>query len=97
MWFPDMAKIFWTKTAAGDLIKARDYISKGRLYRPHDALTRIEGTLDAVTREPSLGKPMRVKSIREVRVLKTPFIIAYREMPEGVEVLSLIHKSKMWE
>ncbi len=77
--------------------KARDYISKGRLYRHHDALSSIEDTLNAVSREPKLGKPMRVKSIREVRVLKTPFIIAYREKAEGVEVLSLIHKSKMWE
>lgn len=92
-----MHKIFWTKTAAGDLSKARDYISKGRLYRPEDALTSIEHTLDAVSRQPNIGKPMRVKSIREVRVLKTPFIIAYREKAEGVEVLSLIHKSKMWE
>lgn len=56
------------------------------------AITRAKaGALEAA---PYLGRAGRIRGTRELVVTGTPYVVAYRIMPEGVQVLAVVHGAR---
>ncbi len=89
-------KIVWTRLAIDDLRAIRTYVE---FDAPRAAVKVALRILRAVTRlekSPSIGRPGRVLSTRELVLIEVPYIVAYRVTADVVEVLRLLHTSRRW-
>jgi toxin ParE1/3/4 len=57
---------------------------------------RILAAVEQLRLFPGMGRPGRVQGTRELVVAGTPFIVAYRLKEDAVEVLAVVHGSRMW-
>lgn len=60
------------------------------------AESRVRVALRRLGKFPELGKPGRVEGTRELSVVRTRFIIAYRVRDDVVEVAALVHDAQQW-
>jgi toxin ParE1/3/4 len=51
----------------------------------------VEEAVDALRRFPDLGRPSRVRDVRELVINGTPYILVYRRMEKQVAILRLFH------
>ncbi|MDD5470710.1 MAG: type II toxin-antitoxin system RelE/ParE family toxin [Sideroxydans sp.] len=56
----------------------------------------IRKTAEALPSNPLVGRSGRVAGTRELAVGRFPFVLAYRLEAEEVQILSVIHTSRMW-
>jgi toxin ParE1/3/4 len=49
-----------------------------------------------LSRYPSAGHPGRVVATRELSVGHTPYIVAYRQTADEIQVLAVIHARRKW-
>jgi addiction module RelE/StbE family toxin len=88
--------IRWTKRAHRRLDEIGAYIEA---HNP-TAAARIVGTIarsvERLGREPGRGRPGRLRGTRELVILGTPYVVAYRVHANGIEVLTIQHGAQMW-
>jgi toxin ParE1/3/4 len=82
--------------AIRDLEAALDYLQSERASAIGPVLARIEASLQALLHHPELGRAGRVGGTRELLVIGTPFILAYRKKAERLEILAFIHGARRW-
>ena len=56
----------------------------------------IEKTIERLEDNPRCGPDGRVVGSRELRVLRTPYLLAYRIKGETVLILRLFHEKQRW-
>lgn len=89
-------KPVWTRLALADLNNARAYIAEKNPSAAVRVIERIKKAVDALRRHPEIGRPGRVRGTRELIVLGTPFIVAYRIKDKRLDVLAVIHSARRW-
>lgn len=89
-------KIVWTKLAVQDLRHIRNYIEEDNPEAADATLMKIAKTIESLSSFPNLGRPGRVKGTKELIVLGTPFIAAYRLKKARLEILAVIHSARRW-
>ena len=89
-------RIVWTPLALQDLECALDYIHSERPSATASVLSRIEAALETLSHHPELGRAGRVGGTRELLVIGTPFLLAYRKKADRLEILALIHGARRW-
>jgi toxin ParE1/3/4 len=90
-------KIVWTRKARLHLRAAYDYWSHERSSPAADKmLERIFSAVELLEHYPSLGRPGRIPGTRELVIVSTPFLIAYRASRGKIEVLALLHGARKW-
>jgi toxin ParE1/3/4 len=89
-------KLRWTRLAIHDLNAAYQYIAELDDAAAEQIVERIEVAVAALAHHPSIGRRGRVSGTRELVVTGTPFIVAYRLASGEVEILAVIHGSRMW-
>jgi toxin ParE1/3/4 len=47
-------------------------------------------------RLPRSGRPGRVEGTRELVIIRTPYIVAYRIIGDTVRILRVLHSSRQW-
>ncbi|MCX7360832.1 MAG: type II toxin-antitoxin system RelE/ParE family toxin [Alphaproteobacteria bacterium] len=86
----------WTRRARHRLDEIGARIS---LDNP-EAAGRIVGTIAlAIQRlgtSPGRGRPGRVQDTRELVVVGTPYIVAYRVHSNDIEILTIQHGAQLW-
>jgi len=90
-------KVKWTKISVEDLSHIFDYIEKED--RPEAARNTIKKIIDCVSqleRFPEIGRIGRVTGTKELIIPSTPFIIIYRIKNSVLEILTILHHSRMW-
>ena len=90
-------KVKWSKTSIKDLNHIFDYIEKED--RPETARKSILKIINAVSqleRFPEIGRRGRVVGTKELIIPSTPFIIIYRLKDSVLEILTILHHSRMW-
>jgi toxin ParE1/3/4 len=89
--------IEWTEPALADLVAIRAYL---RSRRPRAAERMIQRIIDLVDEQllemPESGRRGRVEGTRELVVSGSPYIVAYRGVSGGVQVLRVIHGARRW-
>jgi toxin ParE1/3/4 len=90
-------KVVWTRKASRHLRAAYDYWT--RESSPASAETMLERIFSAVEllqRFPGAGRPGRIAGSRELVIVPTPFLVAYRVRRAKIEILSLLHGARKW-
>jgi toxin ParE1/3/4 len=88
--------ISWTKSAIAQLHSAHQYIARDSSSAADQVLDRIESAVEHLEKHPSLGRPGRIATTRELVIPRTPFIVAYRQAKGGIEVLAVLHAARKW-
>jgi plasmid stabilization system protein ParE len=59
-------------------------------------LDRIFPAVDLLKRFPEAGRRGRIEGTRELFILPTPFVMAYRIGTRKLDVIALLHGSRKW-
>ena len=91
-----MSRIRWLDTAVADLGELHAYIAADNPQAAAKIVQRIVATVEALSSAPKRGRAGRVKGTREFVIAGTPFLAAYRETSENIEVLRILHSARRW-
>jgi toxin ParE1/3/4 len=88
-------KLYWSRRAQHDLLVLRDFAQQKPSLgdRIADALG---AACDQIVKMPDSGRPGRVKGTREIVLVGTPFILAYRVLARRATILAIIHGARRW-
>lgn len=90
-------KVVWTRKASRHLRAAYDYWTRETSEASADTmLDRIFSAVQLLERFPEAGRRGRVPGTRELVIVPTPFLVAYRVRRSKVEIVSLLHRSRKW-
>jgi toxin ParE1/3/4 len=90
-------KIVWTRKASRHLRAAYDYWAGERSVGAADImLDRIFTAVELLERFPEAGRLGRIPGTRELVIVPTPSLIAYRVRRSKIEILALLHGARKW-
>jgi plasmid stabilization system protein ParE len=90
-------KVVWTRKASRHLHAAYDYWAGETSEASADTmLDRIFSAVELLQRFPEVGRPGRIPGTRELVIVPTPFLVAYRVRRGKIEILSLLHGARKW-
>lgn len=90
-------KIVWTRKASYHLRDAYDYWAREASPDAADGmLDRIFSVVELLESFPETGRPGRIPGTRELVIVPTPFLIAYRARRGKIEILALLHGARKW-
>lgn len=90
-------KIVWTRKASRHLRAAFEYWDReGSSASASLMLDRIFSAVELLERYPEAGRPGRIPGTRELVIVPTPFLIAYRTRRGAIEILALLHGARKW-
>lgn len=85
----------WSSRAVGDLLAILEYIAEDNPDAAQALRDEILRKVDRLGVQPKLYRPGRVAGTREM-VVRPNYILVYRESPERVTILRLLHAAQMW-
>ena len=89
-------RLEWRPQASADLVEIVAYIADDNPDAAQELKDEIEAKADKLPDHPRLYKPsVRVKGLREL-IVRSNYIVFYRESPELVEVVNVIHARRQW-
>ena len=89
-------RLEWRPQASADLLEIVAYIADDNPDAAQELKDEIEAKADKLPDHPRLYKPsVRVKGLREL-IVRSNYIMFYRESPELVEVVNVIHARRQW-
>ena len=90
-------KIVWTRRATQHLHAAFDYWARESSPSAADEmLERIFSAVEMLERHPEAGRRGRVPGTRELVILSTPFLVAYRVQRKSIDILALLPGARKW-
>jgi toxin ParE1/3/4 len=90
-------KIVWTRKASRHLHAAYEYWNRESSEESADImLDRIFSAVEMLERFTEAGRPGRIYGTRELVIVPTPFLVAYRIRRSKVEIVSLLHGARKW-
>ncbi len=89
-------RIEWSIFAQRDREAIFDYIEAGSPQAAIAVDDRIRAQVEGLSRFPECGRAGRVEGTRELVVLRTPYIAAYRIVGGTVRILRVLHGAQQW-
>ena len=89
-------KITWTARARRDLVDIYGYLAPRNPAAARRMQDIIRTKVGALETAPLMGRAGRIENTRELVVAGTPYVVAYRITPAGVQVLRVVHGAKDW-
>jgi toxin ParE1/3/4 len=90
-------KIVWTRRASRHLRAAYDYWAReSSRAAANSMLGRIFSAVELLESYPEAGRSGRIPGTRELVIVPTPFLIAYRIRSGKIEILALLHGARKW-
>jgi toxin ParE1/3/4 len=90
-------KVVWTRRALRHLRAAYDYWARESSEAAAETmLDRIFSAVERLETFPEAGRPGRIAGTRELVIVPTPFLVAYRIRRGKIEILSLLHGARKW-
>lgn len=86
----------WLPAARRDFDDLVDYIAADHPIAAIEQGDEIEAQVSMLSDHPRMGRPGRVKGTRELIVVRTPFIAAYRIKGKYVQILRVLHGAQQW-
>lgn len=81
----------WRAQASADLLEIVAYIADDNPDAAQELKDEIEARVGTLPEHPKLYKPsVRVKDQREL-IVRSAYIVLYRESPELVEIVNVVH------
>lgn len=89
-------RLEWRPQASADLVEIVAYITDDNPDAAQELKDEIEAKADKLPDHPRLYKPsVRVKALREL-IVRSNYIVLYRESPELVEIVNVVHARRQW-
>ena len=89
-------QVAWLQPALDDLRGIHDYIAGDKPAAARRVVAAVRDATNVLREQPGLGRAGRIEGTRELVVRRYPYIIAYRQAAERVEVLAVVHSSRLW-
>ncbi|MGZ4789103.1 MAG: type II toxin-antitoxin system RelE/ParE family toxin [Terriglobales bacterium] len=90
-------KIRWTRAAVHQLTLACDYIAADNPSAAEKLRAQILAQVKQLSEYPLAGRTGRVTDTRELVIVNTPYLIAYRITPRSeVHILAVLHGKRRW-
>ncbi|MGO1076608.1 type II toxin-antitoxin system RelE/ParE family toxin [Inquilinus sp. CA228] len=89
-------KIEWLPTAKEDRGSQLTYVAERNPRAAVDMGDAIEASVQRLAEHPHIGRPGRGRGTRELVVVGTPYVIAYRVEAATVVILRLLHGAQRW-
>jgi len=86
----------WLPTAKQDFEDIVEYIAADNPIAAIEQVDEIEEQTSLLTSHPKIGRPGRVKGTRELVIVRTPYIAAYRIKGKTVQILRVLHGAQQW-
>jgi toxin ParE1/3/4 len=89
-------QLVWSDNASRQLVSAYNFISE---ENPSAAAKQLEIILQAIeqlTHFPEMGHTGRVEGTRELVIVGSPYIVAYRLKGKAVRILAVLHGARRW-
>lgn len=89
--------IQWARDATRQLAAAHAYVTSDNSSAADRLLLRIVESVGQLASYPLLGRESRVQGTRELVIVDTPYIVAYRIRGKSViQVLAVLHGKRRW-
>lgn len=88
--------IVWSPRAIAHLVDLRAYIARDNPNAAGRTAATLLAAVERLAELPSLGRPGRVASTRELVVPGTPYVIPYRLRGDRLEVIAVFHGRQKW-
>lgn len=89
--------ICWARDATRQLAAARAYIALDSPKAADRVLLQITEAVKLLGSHPNAGREGRVKNTRELVIVGTPYIVAYRIRNKStIQVLAVLHGKRRW-
>ena len=90
-------RVIWTRRYLRELEEIGDYIAE---HSPR-AAARIVNEIHSravrlLSANPFIGRPGEIKGTRELVIMGTPYIVAYRVTDTQIEILFVQHGARQW-
>jgi toxin ParE1/3/4 len=89
-------EVVWRAIAVDDLEQIRRYITRGNSRAARRVQSAIRTAAERLARHPEIGRIGRVEGTRELVVARTPYIVVYRIVGDGVRVFAILHSARRW-
>jgi toxin ParE1/3/4 len=86
----------WTELAGKDKEGYIEYIAQDNPLAAVHVGDEIERQVEILLQHTKMGRPGRVKGTRELVIVGTPYIVAYRIKGDAVQVLRVLHGAQKW-
>ncbi len=89
--------IRWARDATRQLAAAHAYIASDSPKAADRLLLQITEAVKLLGAHPNAGREGRVKNTRELVIVGTPYIVAYRIKDRStIQVLAVLHGKRRW-
>jgi len=89
-------RIRWKSAALEDLTEIAEHIAEENAQAARRVVTEIRRQSLILSTYSDIGKTGRVSGTRELVITKFPYVIAYEVAQKSVDVLAVVHASKLW-
>ena len=89
-------KLEWLPQALNDFDEIVDYIAEDNPEAAIEQGDEIETQVNGLLANRHLGRPGRVKGTRELVIVRTPYVAAYRVKKETIQILRVLHGARLW-
>ena len=86
----------WLPAAHDNRFEQLDYIAQDNPLAAIGQDEEIERQVNMLLQQPKMGRPGRLKGMRELVMSHTPFVAVYRLQANRIEVIRLLHSSQQW-
>jgi toxin ParE1/3/4 len=86
----------WLPQALADFDEIIDYIAEENPDAAIQQGDEIHSQIASLSGNPKLGRPGRVKGTRELVIVRTPYIAAYRVKNNEIVILRILHGARQW-
>ncbi len=89
-------KIEWRSKAHQDALGIVDYTDIANPIAAFAVYEEIQDQIGFLSKNPHMGRPVRVLGTRELIINRTPFIAAYLVMEDSIIILRVLHGAQRW-
>ena len=82
--------------ATRDLQSVWEFISDENESAADQVIEHISFAVEQLQRHPRLGLPGRLSETRELSIIGTPYLIAYRVVRQEIQILAVLHGARRW-
>lgn len=89
-------RIEWLPEASRSLTAQLEWIAERDPWAAIDLGDAVHAAVERLADHPSIGRPGRVPTTRELVVIGTPYVVVYRLEQTSVLVLRVLHGAQRW-
>lgn len=89
-------RLEWLPMAIADFNEIVDYIAEDNPLAAIDQGDEIDSQVAGLLANRNMGRSGRIKGTRELIIVRTPYIVAYRIVKKDILILRVLHCARCW-